>query len=78
MNYRRGNKIILQNLDTGEKVPVTVVMHDGYQGWLAVNKEGDWLWYREKSNVEYGWPGPYYECIEKIPNKQKKRKKKSN
>ena len=78
MNYRRGNKIILQNLDTREKVPVTVIMHDTMQGFLAENKEGDYIWYREKSNEEHRWPGPYYECIKKIPKKQKKRKKKSN
>ncbi len=76
MNYRRGNKIILKNLDTGKKVPVTVIMHDTMQGFLAENKEGDYIWYREKSNEEHGWPGPYYECIKKIPKKQKKRKKK--
>ena len=74
---RRGQKIILQDEDTSKKITVTVIMHDSYQGFLAVNKEGDWTWYREKSNAERGWPGPYYECIKKIPKKQKKRKKKS-
>ena len=59
-----------------KKIPVTVIMHDTMQGFLAENKEGDYIWYREKSNEEHGWPGPYYECIKKIPKKQKKRKKK--
>jgi len=78
MAYHRGNIIILQNEETGEKLTVTVIMHDTMQGFLAENKEGDYIWYREKSNAEHGWPGPYYACIKKVPKKQKKRKKKSN
>ena len=71
---RRGQKIILQDEDTSKKITVTVVMHDTMQGFLAVNKEGDYMWYREKSNAEHGWPGPYYKCIKRIAKKRKKKK----
>ena len=71
---RRGQKIILQDEDTSKKITVTVIMHDSYQGFLAVNKEADWTWYREKSNAERGRPGPYYKCIKRIAKKRKKKR----
>jgi len=73
--YRRGQEIVLQDIESLEKVPVTVVMYDTMQGILAINKEDDWVWYREESNAEHGWPSPYYKCIKKVVKKRKKKRK---
>ena len=66
MVYRRGKEVILQDVESTVKIPVTIVMHDSKQGFLAENKEtGDWIWYREPDNKEYGWEGPYYKVMKK-------------
>jgi|TARA_Y100000310_G_scaffold296155_1_gene328173 hypothetical protein len=64
--YRRGKEITLQDVESEVKIPVTVIMHDSRQGFLAENKAtGDWTWYREPENKEYGWEGPYYKVMKK-------------
>jgi len=73
--FRRGQHIVLQDIETKEKVTVTVVMHDTMQGILAINKEDVYTWYREESNAEHGWPGPYYTCIKRVVKKRKKKRK---
>ena len=70
--YKRGNRIILQREDDKRrKKTVTVVMHDSMQGILAVDSKGEYCWYRDRSNKEHGWPGPYWICKEKIVKKRK-------
>ena len=64
MIYRKGKEVILQDVESEVKIPVKVVMHDSKQGFLAENKEtGDWVWYREPENKEWGWEGPYYKVV---------------
>ena len=64
MVYRKGKEITLQDVESEVKIPVKVVMHDSKQGFLAENKEtGDWVWYREPENKEWGWEGPYYKVV---------------
>ena len=64
--YRKGKEIVLQDVESGDQIPVTVIQHDSRQGFLAENKEtGDWVWYREPENKEWGWEGPYYTVVKK-------------
>ena len=66
MVYRRGKEIVLQDVESKDKIPVTIVMHDSKQGFLAEDKEtGDWIWYREPENKDNGWDGPYYKVVKK-------------
>jgi hypothetical protein len=62
--YRKGKELILYDVDNGDTISVTVIQHDSMQGFLAENKEtGDWGWYREPGNKEFGWEGPYYKVV---------------
>jgi len=62
--YRKGKELILYDVDNGDKVSIKVIQHDSKQGFLAESKEtGDWTWYREPDNKEFGWEGPYYKVV---------------
>ena len=66
MVYRKGKEIILEDVESKNKIPVTIVMHDSKQGFLAEDKEtGDWIWYRVPENKDNGWDGPYYKVVKK-------------
>lgn len=45
-------------------------MHDTMQGILAVDASGEYVWYREQSNEEHGWEGPYWTVIKKQKKKR--------
>ena len=65
--YKRGNKILIQqDNDKRRKKTVTVIMHDSMQGILAVDASGEYTWYRQSSNEENGWEGPYWTVIRKV------------
>ena len=66
MKFNKGQKVILQNLDTGREIQVTIVQHDSKMGFLAINSKNNWIWYHEESNAEFGWKSPYYKFIKKI------------
>ena len=66
MVYRKGKEIILEDVESKNKIPVTIVMHDSKQGFLAEDKEtGDWIWYRAPENKDNGGDGPYYKVVKK-------------
>ena len=45
-------------------------MHDSMQGILAVDASGEYTWYRQSSNEENGWEGPYWTVIKKQKKKR--------
>ena len=60
MKFQNRQQIILENLDTGEHIQVTIVQYDSKMGFWAIDSEDTWNWYHEESNAEFGWKGPYY------------------
>ena len=69
--YKRGNKILIQQENDKRRTKtVTVIMHDTMQGILAVDASGEYTWYREQSNEEHGWEGPYWTVIKKQKKKR--------
>ena len=65
--YKRGHRILIQQEeDKRRKKTVTVIMHDSMQGILAEDAQGEYTWYRQRSNEEHGWRGPYWTVIRKL------------
>lgn len=42
---RRGQKVGLQNLTTGDTIRVRVILADSKQGYLGQDSLGEWSWY---------------------------------
>ena len=66
MKFQNRQQIILENLDTGEHIQVTIVQYDSKMGFWAIDSEDTWNWYHEESNAEFGWKGPYYKFVKKV------------
>jgi hypothetical protein len=66
LKFQNRQQVILENLDTGEHIQVTIVQHDSKMGFLAIDSKDNWTWHHEESNAEFGWGKPYYKFVKKV------------
>jgi len=65
VNYRKGQKIVLNSSKTKRDNTVTVIQFDSRQGWLAKNNKGDWVWYHLDNEWQKGHD-EYWEFVKTI------------
>jgi hypothetical protein len=73
-HYKENDRVLLENIETGEQLTITVRWLDSRQGFLS---KPDYNRYHIEGNDDWGWKVEW-KIIKKLPRLSRKKKSKPN